>query len=126
MTEYAELPGLSDLYLEDSYVLDIVESAGRLTFSMLAVLTPEHPAYHDPRPGEQYCYAGGALVFSDVAHIDWLERSTQRYVDATGEIDLGNIDSLTTTDGMYEVAGDWGRVRIRCAGPPRFTMRDAS
>ncbi|MEV3904069.1 hypothetical protein AB0K11_17225 [Mycobacterium sp. NPDC050551] len=125
MTDYAELPGLRDLYLEDSYVLAIVERAGRLTFSMSAVLTPEHPAYRDPLPGEQYCYADGALVFSDVAHIDWLQRSTQRYVDATGEIDLGNIDSLTSAAGGYEVAGDWGRVRIRCAGPPRFVMRDA-
>lgn len=124
MTDYAEMPGLSDLYLEDSYVLDIAESAGRLTFSMSAVLTPEHPAYRDPLPGEQYCYADGALVFSGVTHTDWLERSTQRYVDATGETDLGNIDSLTSADGTYEVAGDWGRVRIRCAGPPRFTLRD--
>lgn len=125
MTDYAEMPGLSDLYLEDSYVLDIAESAGRLTFSMSAVLTPEHPAYRDPLPGEQYCYADGALVFSGVAHTDWLERSTQRYVDATGGTDLGNIDTLTSADGTYEVAGDWGRVRIRCARPPRFTLRDA-
>lgn len=125
MTDYAEMPGLSGLYLEDSYVLGIAESAGRLRFSMSAVLTPEHPAYRDPLPGEQYCYADGALVFSGVAHTDWLERSTQRYVDATGETDLGNIDSLTSADGTYEVAGDWGRVRIRCARPPRFTLRDA-
>ena len=76
-------------------------------------------------PGEQYCYAYGALVFSDVAHTKWLERSTQRYVDATGETDLGNIDSLTSVDGRYEVAGDWGRVRIRWARPPRFIIRDA-
>ncbi|MDO3638559.1 hypothetical protein [Mycolicibacterium arseniciresistens] len=125
MSHYAEMPGLSALYLEDSYLLDIVEAAGRLTFWMSAVLAPEHPAYHDPLPGEQYCYAHGALVFSDVAHTDWLERSTRRYVDATGETDLGNIDSLTSADGTYEVTGDWGRVRVRCAGPPRFTLRDA-
>jgi hypothetical protein len=125
MTHYAEMPGLSALYLEDSYVLDIVEAAGRLTFSMSAVLTPEHPAYRDPLPGEQYCYANGALEFSDVAHTEWLERSTRRYVDATGETDLGNIDSLTSADGTYEVAGDWGRVRVRCAGAPRFSLRDA-
>jgi hypothetical protein len=125
MTHYAEMPGLSDLYLEDSYVLDIVEAADTLTFSMSAVLTPEHAAYHEPFPGEQHCYANGALVFSEVAQTEWLERSTQRYADATGETDLGNIDSLTSADGTYEVAGDWGRVRIRCARPPRFTIRDA-
>jgi hypothetical protein len=65
MTDYAEMPGLRDLYLEDSYVLDIVEGPDHLTFSMSA-------------------------------------------------------------DGTYEVAGDWGRVRVWNAQPPRFTMRDAT
>ncbi|MCZ8381714.1 hypothetical protein O6P37_22845 [Mycobacterium sp. CPCC 205372] len=125
MSHYADLPELADLYLEDSYVLGITEHVGRMVFTLTAVLTPAHPAYHNPLPGEQYCYAHGALEFTDVTGVDWLERSTQRYVDATGETDLGNIDSLTSADGTYEVAGDWGRVRVRCAGPPRFTLRDA-
>jgi hypothetical protein len=77
-------------------------------------LTPEHRAYHPPRPGEQYCYADGTLIFGDVARVEWLRRSSSHYTDASGEKDLGNIDILT-------VEGDWGEVRISGA-QPRFEL----
>jgi hypothetical protein len=51
-TEYAELPGLSGYYFEDSYVLGIEEKLNELTFRLDVVLTKEH-AYRwtaKPRP----------------------------------------------------------------------------
>lgn len=120
---YASLPELAGVYLEDSYVLTIDEAPRRFSFTLDAVLTPEHPRYHPPVPGEQYCYARADLTFDDVAEVVWLSRSAVGFTDATGEHDVGNIDSLTVEgQNRYLVEGDWGRVRIRCPRPPRLVL----
>ena len=92
MIDYKRFPGLVGVFLEDSYVLGISESSEQVVFHLDAALTPEHPAYHSPRPSEQYCYANG-----------WLKRNSSHYTDASGEEDLGNIDILTA-DGDAFVA----------------------
>jgi hypothetical protein len=51
MIDYASFPGLAGVYLEDSYVLDISETAGQVVFRLDAVVTPEHQAYRSPHPG---------------------------------------------------------------------------
>ena len=125
MIDYTALPDLSGVYLEDSYVLEICEHADVLVFRLDAVLTPDHAAYLPPRPGEQYCYAFGDLVFRDVVRVDWVSKSACRFTDATGETDLGNIDSLKFDGSVYALQGDWGGVRIESA-PPRFELRDSN
>ena len=79
MIDYVQFPGLAGVYLEDSYVLSVSEAAGQLTFELDAVLTPESPAYQAPRPGKQYCYANGKLIFPNVVSIEWVTRSESRY-----------------------------------------------
>lgn len=63
MIDYSQFPQLDGVYLEDSFVLGISEIAGELSFKLEAVLTPQHPNYHEPLPGTQYCYADGELLF---------------------------------------------------------------
>lgn len=122
MINYTELPQLGSVYLEDSYVLSIAESPGHIAFKLDAVLTPENPAYHAPRPGEQYCYADGELVFSGVESVEWIRRSNNRSVDASGDEDLGNIDSLSFDNGVFTAEGDWGKVRIHSRSEPAFVL----
>lgn len=119
---YDDLPDLAGIYLEDSYVLDITENPGTLTFRMELVLTERHPSYHPPQPGEQYCYARGSLRFEDATGIEWLERSPHVYTDAGGEEDLGNIDHLTSEDGRWRAGGDWGSVVVHTTRPPRVSL----
>jgi len=121
MIDYNNFPGLAGVFLEDSYVLGISESSEQLIFHLDAVLTPEHPAYHSPRPGDQYCYANGSLVFPDVTQVVWLKRSSSHYTDASGEEDLGNIDILRVEGDAFVAEGDWGAVRISGA-QPRFEL----
>lgn len=121
MIDYTKFPGLAGVYLEDSYVLAISDTPGRLTFKLDAVLTPANPAYHPPKPGDQYCYALGDLVFPDVTHVEWVRRSHTRYTDAAGEEDLGNIDILRTEGDAFLAEGDWGEVRVY-GGPPLFVL----
>lgn len=112
MIDYSKFPGLDGVYLEDSYVLEIIETETKVAFRLDAVLTPESPAYHPPHPGEHYCYESAELVFADVTDVQWIRRSGQRFTDATGEEDLGNIDILEEEGNGFVVEGDWGRVRI--------------
>jgi hypothetical protein len=126
MIDYAQFPELDGVYLEDSYVLAIIEEPAQLIFKLLAVLTPDHPAYHDPLPGEHYCYANGDLVFANASKIEWVKRSKNRYVDAAGEEDLGNIDVLAIDGDALLVEGDWGEVRIYGADQPRFEITGSS
>src|SRR5262245_43579479 len=121
MIDYNSFPGLAGVFLEDSYVLGISESSGQVVFRLDAVLTPEHPAYHSPHPGEQYRYAKGNLIFPDVTRVQWLRRSGSHYTDASGEEDLGNIDILTVDGDAFVAEGDWGAVRISGA-QPRFEL----
>lgn len=124
MTNYSEVGALSSVYLEDSYVLDIAEAPGELRFKMEVVLTEQHPAYRPPKPGEQYCYADGWLVLPSVTRTEWESRSTQRYTDATGEEDLGNIDFLERRDDHWWIGGDWGEVRVYTSADPHLVLTE--
>jgi hypothetical protein len=112
MIDYSTLPALAGVYLENSYVLGIVETPRQIVFRLDAVLTPESPAYHPPRTGEHYCYAAANLVFPDVAVVEWIRRTARYFTDAAGEADLGNIDILRDDGDGFIVEGDWGRLRI--------------
>ena len=120
--DYSQLRGLAGVYLEDSYVLSISEALSEFTFVLDAVLTPHCTRYAPPKPDEQYCYARGKLVFANVTAIKWIKRSAQQYTDATGEVDLGNIDSLVFEQGLYIAEGDWGQVQIRSESEPQFAF----
>jgi hypothetical protein len=126
MVGYTQFSNLAWVYLEDSYVLDIVEKPDTVAFKLDAVLTPADPNYHDPKAGEYYCYAKGTLLFSKVLKVEWEsdKRSSARTADPSGEVDMGNIDLLTLEKGSFVVEGDWGRVRIYTPSEPRFQHSD--
>ncbi|GAA5151963.1 hypothetical protein [Amycolatopsis dongchuanensis] len=119
---YPEFPDLTDVYLEDSYVLGISETPGTVVFSLDLVLTPGHPRYQAPPPDEQYCYAKAELVFAEVTGVRWPRRSDLTFTDAAGEVDLGNIDTMVYRNDHYELTGDWGEVHIYTTQPPRLTF----
>ncbi|MFJ3450249.1 hypothetical protein ACIPM0_18820 [Pseudomonas sichuanensis] len=110
---YYEISSLSNIYLEDSYVLSIHEEAGALSFELEAVLAKSHPQYEEPKKGEQYCYRKVLLRFFGVSSIEWLDRRAIGFEDSGGDLDYGNIDSFVGDDGAYILSGDWGKVIIR-------------
>src|SRR5438309_409967 len=93
MKNYTDFADLANVYLEDSFVLGIDQKPGALSFQLEAALTPSHPRYHEPKPDEQHCYADATLTIGGATRIGWVTRSSQTSRDATGEEDLGNIDS---------------------------------
>jgi hypothetical protein len=118
MSDYSEsVPALKDIYLEDSYVLAIHESPEELRFDLDAVLTETHPLWTKPQPDEQYAYLRMSLVFARPRRVEWIRKAVTEFRDATGEIDYGNIDSIQWDGTAYELAGDWGRVRVESDAP---------
>lgn len=116
MGKYFEHEVLRSFYLEDSWVLDINASRGQFVITAEFVLTEEHPSYAPARPGEQYCYRKGVLVFEGVTDLTWTgQLSSRPSRDPDGSVDYGNIDSLTIEGDRYIVEGGLGIIDLHAA-----------
>lgn len=98
---------------ENSYILRIVAVPARLDIECDFALTPEHPQYAEPRPGEAYCYRRGTLSFLRVADLKWSDQGKPPAIDANGEIDYGEFDEVTLVPDGIVVTGDFGRIVVR-------------
>jgi hypothetical protein len=93
---YETIPGLENVYLEDSWVLGVFESDDSLSFDLDAVLTEQHPQGHPPKPGEQYAYRRVSLTFPTLRAIESLDRGDPPATDAAGDLDSGNWKAAAT------------------------------
>jgi len=116
--DYPQLSGFEGVHLENSFVLALKATPGLLTLDVELVLTPEHPAYHPPAPGEQNRYARASIDFPDVRSLTWTGQGTPPAVDASGETDYGGIDALFRDGSVFHLEGDWGSIDV-VSGPPR-------
>lgn len=115
---YHTLEGFAELFLEDSFVLAIRDSGGRLELDAEIVLRAGHPRYQAPLPGEAYCYRRGTIAFKRVTAMRWLRRATVISTDNTGSSDLGNIDSFVVRGpSRFELEGDWGHCVVEGDAP---------
>jgi hypothetical protein len=105
---YTDLPGLAEIVLEESYVLDIKAEPGAVTFDMEFALTPQHPAYSPPPSSEIECFRRGTLRLVGVRRLTWTEQGRPPAVDASGEKDWGHVDSFDWDEGRFVLAGDFG------------------
>ncbi|WP_017932181.1 hypothetical protein [Robiginitomaculum antarcticum] len=105
---------LAHVYLEDSYVLDIITTSADVSFIMEFVLCEGHEFYQSPKRDEQHCYLKGVLKFSSCSSIQDDRSNSHRSIDANYEEDMGNIDSFIVSEGACYLAGDWGRISVKC------------
>ncbi|MFI7402961.1 hypothetical protein ACIBW9_21240 [Streptomyces sp. NPDC049541] len=115
--DYAQLDGFANVYLEDSFVLEVKATPGLLVLEVELVLAPQHPAYHPPAPGEQHCYARATIEFPNVRNLMWADQGTPPAVDASGAKDFGGIDALFWNGSVFHVEGDWGAIDVASAPP---------
>ncbi|MFF5495176.1 hypothetical protein [Streptomyces aquilus] len=115
--DYPQLSGFEHVYLEDSFVLGVTASPGRLSLEMDLVLTVHHPPYRPPAPGEQHCYTRARIEFLQVRSLTWTDQGTPPAVDASGETDYGGIDALFRDGSAFHIEGDWGSIDV-VSGPP--------
>ena len=112
MKNYSEIPALENVYLEDSYVLEVCEGGDSFEFSLLLVLTEKHSSYTEPQSNEQYCYKKASLSFPNVESVEWIERKMQPIKDSDGSTDFGNVDFYTFDGRIHNLGGEWGEVKI--------------
>ena len=112
MTDYWELPGLADYYLEDSYVTWINQDTESLAMGLIVVLRESHPDYSPPPPTEQYCYRDARLEFTGVKTCSWSSLDINPTVEPDGSVDFGNIHSLRRAVDQYQLYGDFGAAVI--------------
>ncbi|QDP94742.1 hypothetical protein FOE78_01355 [Microlunatus elymi] len=117
MADYWDLPGLAEVYFEDSWVLDVIAQPGRVGLDMDIVLRESHPDYRPPAPGEQYCYRRGRLIFAQVRSLSWQDQGAPPATDASGDHDYGSIDEFEVEEGNFTLTGDFGTVRLTSAAP---------
>jgi hypothetical protein len=105
---------LADIYLEDSWVLDVSDTELGVAFRLDAVLTPDHPRYQPPAPGEQYCYLLATLTVASSKRSLLHRSDAPAATDALGGKDFGNIDVFTAVDWdgdhAWEMSGSWGEL----------------
>jgi hypothetical protein len=105
---------LAEIYLEDSWVLDVAATEHGVAFRLDAVLTPDHPRYHSPAPGEQYCYLRSMLTVTSTKRSLLHRSDAPTATDASGELDFGNIDVFSAVDWdgerAWEMSGGWGEL----------------
>jgi hypothetical protein len=89
---------LAGVSLEDSWVLEVQVTERTCTFRLDLVLTPEHAAFHLPSAGEQHCYAPSTLIISASDALSFQPGPGPPARDASGELDLGHIDSFVLVD----------------------------
>ncbi|MCC2334862.1 hypothetical protein [Cellulomonas wangsupingiae] len=118
MSNYWNMEALSDLYLEDSWILDIVARPGLLEFAVEFVLRDSHPLYQPPMQGERHSYRPGALRFLDVRSLSWTHQGEiSPATDATGERDYGSIDSWEQSTDTHTLIGDFGHIVVVASAP---------
>lgn len=117
MSKYFEWDDFKNIYLEDSFVVDIVESDDQISFIVEMVLAEDHPMYSSPRAGERYCYKKGKILFEGLESARWLSRNIQPFTDADDNEDYGNIDCFDLSSKGYHLLGDWGEVILRSRHP---------
>ncbi|MEV8565608.1 hypothetical protein AB0436_08525 [Streptomyces sp. NPDC051322] len=117
MLDYPSLDGFENVYLEDSFVLGITASPARLALELDLVLTPGHPAYTTPVPGEQHCYVKATIEFLNVRRLEWTEQGTPPAVDASGSVDYGGVDALHWNGAAFHLEGDWGKADVESSLP---------
>jgi hypothetical protein len=112
VNSYVEIPDLKDVVLEESYVLEIAAGPGSLKLRGEFVLGEQHAAYYEPPADESDCFVPGVLRFDGVQSLVWEGQGAPAAADATDEIDYGHIDDLVWDGEVFELEGDWGRIRV--------------
>jgi len=105
---YEKLSGLEDLYLEDSWVLEIDAGPDHLHFTVDAVMAESHPAWRPRKSNEQYSCLPVEICFDSTTSLDFRASEWPLAVDATGATDYGHIDAFTWEGDRYQLEGDWG------------------
>lgn len=113
--QWREMECFRGIDLNDSFVLSWKVEKRRLCFVLEASIWPGSEHYQPPEKKEYTCYRPATLYFRDCDSVSGLNAMSEvrPSVDTNGEVDYGNIDSLTQIPGGFEILGDFGNVLVK-------------
>ncbi len=111
MNYFEWIKALSDIYLEDSYVLEIRERASEIEFEMEFVLRENHPYYTEPKSDEMYCYRQGIIRLKSCVDVKW-ENKPYALRPRLEDKDYCNIDAFYRDGNKIFIEGDWGALSL--------------
>ena len=103
----AYLPEFQGAYLEDSYFLGIVAEGCDLRLKLLFALKADHPAYAQPKAGEQHCYREGSILIRRPADIEMQPGRATVLKDPDGSLDFGSIELYRQGPSSFRVVTEW-------------------
>lgn len=116
-TDWKDLLEFKAVDLAESFVLSWDIESGSLLVDVDLYLCPNHALYEKPRPAEKACYRPAFIDFpqceeaTDSASVGRLSNSIRK-------LRPGKISGLKrTSEGMYEINGEFGTVKIRAERP---------
>jgi hypothetical protein len=115
--EYHTFKSFENIYLEDSYLLDVDISDTKITLTVEAVLTEEHSQYSEPEKEKKYCYQIIDIIFSNVTSYAWNKKNMHLISGGDVAPDYGNIDFFYKEKAQYNIGGEWGTLQIRSNVP---------
>ncbi len=107
------LKALENICVEDSVVYHLNAGNGEITFWMDLRFTVDHPLF---QPGVPYSGRRGKLIFTNVTKMNWTRVRMYPTPDDV-EPDMGEIDSIAFTNGIYTIEGSIGTVEFQ-SDPP--------
>ncbi|WP_126975483.1 hypothetical protein [Frigidibacter oleivorans] len=114
---YHELPGFTELLLEESYVLEISCRPEGVCIRVELALLMGHPKYSPPAADERHCYKMGEIRFAAPREVCLSVKRWAVFFDASEEADLGNIDAFVWLNERHFLEGDWGKLDLRSSAP---------
>lgn len=115
-TDWTELREFRGIDLTQSFVLSWLRESSSLLIDIDLLLLPEHVFYEKPRPAEKACYRPALIEFP---HCDSVADGKDEIgASAIGRLGGGKIAGLRRIgEGVYEIGGDFGTVRITAERP---------
>ena len=119
-TDWTTLHEFKSVILTDSFVLSWFLDRGSLFVDIDLVLAPEHPLYEPPRPSQSQCIHAAHLEFPSCGFLSRGDddRGAGDVDKNIGDMGLGKISGFRKTgEGLYELEGSFGIVKIRADRP---------
>ena len=110
--EWRQLQEFASVDLSKSFALSWRMESETLVLDADVLLLPDHPFYEKPRPAEKVCIRAAVIEFPycDAVSHDGEEQD----IDC---LKHGAIETLRARDGVYEIVGEFGTVRIESERP---------
>ena len=110
--DWRQLQEFAGVDLSKSFALSWRMDSETLVLDADVLLLPDHPFYEKPRPAEKVCIRAAVIEFPYCEAVS--HDGEDQDVDS---LQHGAIETLRVRDGVYEIVGEFGTVRIDSERP---------